>query len=81
MSVRSGSPAEKGGLKAGDVIIKVGGERVKSSSDLRARLRTKRESKTVEVVVLRKGTEVTLSVALEPVAPPADRRTARRIAV
>jgi serine protease Do len=83
--VRSGSPAERGGLKAGDVIIKVAGERVKSSSDLRARLRaslpTGRESKTVNVIILRKGTEMTLPVALEPVTPPADRHTARRIAV
>ena len=42
--VRSGSPAEKAGLKAGDVIIRVAGERVRTSSDLRANLRAKRES-------------------------------------
>ena len=79
--VRSGSPAEKGGLKAGDVIIKLSGERVRNSSDLRTGLRGKRESKTVDVVILRKGTEITLPVTIEPVIPPADHRTARRVAV
>jgi serine protease Do len=78
--VRSGSPAEKAGLKAGDVIVKVAGERVRTSSDLRASLRAKRESKTVEVVVLRKGTEMTVPVEIEQVTPPEGRRVARRIA-
>lgn len=79
--VRAGSPAEKGGLKAGDVIIKIGGERVKTASDLRAGLRAKRESKTVDVVVVRKGTEITLPVEVEPVTPPEGGRIARRMAV
>ena len=79
--VRSGSPAEKAGLKAGDVIIKLSGERVRNASDLRTGLRGKRESKTVDVVILRKGTEITLPVTLEAVIPPADHRTARRVAV
>ncbi|NDQ55686.1 MAG: PDZ domain-containing protein [Acidipila sp.] len=83
--VRSGSAAEKAGLKAGDVIIKLSGERVGNSSDLRTGLRTglrgKRESKTVDVVILRKGTQMTLPVTIEPVVPPADPRTARRVAV
>ena len=79
--VRSGSPAQKAGLKAGDVIIKLSGERVRNSSDLRTGLRGKRESKTVDVVILRKGTEITLPVTIEPVIPPADHRTARHVAV
>ena len=78
--ISSGSPAEKAGMKAGDVIIKVAGERVKTSSDLRAGLREKRESKKVDVVVIRKGTEMTLPVEIEPVAPPEGRRVARRVA-
>lgn len=77
--VRSGSPADKGGLKAGDVIIKIAGERVRTSSDLRAALRAKRDNKSVDVVVLRKGTEMTLPVEVEPVTPPEGRRVARRI--
>jgi hypothetical protein len=79
--VGAGTPAEKGGIKAGDVIIRVGGERVKTTSDLRAGLRAKRESKMVEVVVIRKGAEMKLSVEVEPVPPREGRRIARRIAV
>lgn len=78
--VSSGSPAEKAGMKAGDVIIKVAGERVRTSSDLREGLREKRENKKVDIVVIRKGTEMTLPVEVEPVTPPEGRRIARRVA-
>jgi S1-C subfamily serine protease len=47
-SVNSGSPAEKAGLKAGDVITSVDGERIRSTGDLRQKLamgRTKEKDK------------------------------------
>jgi serine protease Do/serine protease DegQ len=78
--VSSGSAAEKAGIKAGDVIIKVAGERVRTSSDLREGLREKRENKKVDIVVIRKGTEMTLPVEMEQVTPPEGRRIARRVA-
>ena len=77
--VVSGSPAEKGGLKAGDVIIKVDGKRVRSTSELRSQLREKRESKdaetgrvnakTVALSVIRKGAETTVNVEIEQPKP------------
>ena len=67
--VREDSPAAKAGLKAGDVIIKVDGERVKTTSDLRAKLREKRESKTVAVGVIRKGAETSVNVEIEQPKP------------
>lgn len=67
--VNSGSPAEKGGMKAGDVITKINGDRVKSLSEMQSKLRDKREEKTIQVTVLRKGAETTLTV--EPTKPPA----------
>lgn len=70
--VTAGSPADKAGLKAGDVIIKLDAERVRSLSDLREKLRAKRDSKTVALTILRKGSELTLNVAIEP--PPARER-------
>ncbi len=81
--VRSGTPAEKAGLKAGDVIIKVAGERVRTVSDLREKLREKREAKTVSLGVLRKGTEMSVNVELEQPKPPADRKRviSRRISI
>jgi S1-C subfamily serine protease len=65
--VQSGSPAEKGGLKAGDVITKVAGERVRSISDLQYKLREKRDDKPVQITVLRRGSET--NVTVEPSRP------------
>jgi serine protease Do len=63
--VRSGTPAEKAGLKAGDVITKVDGQTVKSRRDLRSQLRQKIDQKTVTLSVLRKGSEISVPVAIE----------------
>lgn len=72
--VRSGTPAEKAGLKAGDVIIKVAGERVRNVGELREKLHEKHEAKTVAIGVLRKGAETSVNVELEQPKPPADRK-------
>jgi serine protease Do len=74
--VVSGSPAEKAGMKAGDVIVKIEGKRVRSTSEMREQLREKRESKTVAVGILRKGAEMSLNVEIEQ---PQTRRPARVI--
>ena len=66
--VSPGSAAEKGGLKAGDVITSVNGERVRTIGDLRERLAAKRDAKdkeqTVKLGVLRNKSEVSLTVEL-----------------
>jgi len=68
--VNPGSAAEKGGLKAGDVITSVNGERVRTVGDLREKLDAKREAKdkdkdqTVKLGVLRNKSEVSLTVEL-----------------
>lgn len=66
--VSPGSAAEKGGLKAGDVITSVNGERVRTVGDLREKLAAKREAKekdqTVKLSVLRNKSEVSLTVEL-----------------
>lgn len=64
-SVNSGSPAEKSGMKAGDVITSVNGERVRTVGDLRESL-AKAEDKPVKVGVLRNRNEMTLTVELPP---------------
>ena len=69
--VAPGSPAEKAGMKSGDVIVKIDGERVRTVGDLRERMRTKHEAKTASVTVIRKGAETTLSVEVEQSKPPA----------
>jgi serine protease Do len=64
--VNSGSPAEKAGLKAGDVITSLNGERIRSVGELREKLSAKRDDKdrTVKMGVLRNKSEVSLTVDL-----------------
>src|SRR6266852_7042798 len=63
-NVNRGSPAEKAGLKAGDVITSFNGERVRSLGDLRQKLASQNDAKTAKIGVLRNRSEVTLSVEL-----------------
>src|SRR2546426_3659050 len=81
--VASGTPAEKAGLKAGDVIIKIDGERVRTVHELREKMRAKRENKTVSVSVIRKGTEMSFNVEGEQPRPSAERKKliSRRISI
>ncbi len=76
-SVNSGSPAEKAGMKAGDVITSFNGERVRSLGDLRQRLASQNDAKTAKIGVLRNKSEVTLSVEL-PERTPKQRRIMKR---
>jgi hypothetical protein len=62
--VGPGSPAEEGGLKGGDVIIKLGDRNVGGLEDFDAALRVYKPGETVGVVVRRDGKAVTLKVTL-----------------
>ena len=63
--VHTGTPAEKAGLKAGDVITQVDGKAVRSLDELRAQLREKSAQKSVNLGVLRKGSQLTVSVEIQ----------------
>ena len=65
MEVMPGTPAEKSGLKAGDVIVRIDGEAIGSPGDIHQALRGK-EGKDVSVTVIRDHREMTLKVSLEP---------------
>jgi len=67
--VRPGTPAEKAGLKAGDVIIKIEGKEVRTLVDLRAQLREKSNQTSVSMGVLRKGSEIAVTVPIEKSRP------------
>ena len=67
--VRNDTPADKAGLKAGDVIIKIDDKPVTTLSELREQLRTKSEAKSVNLTVLRKGSEMTVAVTIEKPKP------------
>ncbi len=64
-SVGKGSAAEKAGIKAGDVIIKVNGEDVESPGEISANLRGAEAGKTVPVTVVRNRSEMTVQVTVE----------------
>ncbi|HUL15607.1 MAG TPA: PDZ domain-containing protein [Terriglobales bacterium] len=69
-SVNSNSPAEKAGIKAGDVIVSVNGERIRTVGDLRAKLSSSKDSTSVKMGLLRNKADITLSVELPPPAAP-----------
>jgi serine protease Do len=55
-------PAKAGGIEAGDVIVKFDGKDIKESHDLPRIVADTPVDKVVEVVVLRKGQEMTKSI-------------------
>jgi predicted metalloprotease with PDZ domain len=69
--VNPGSPAEKGGLKDGDTITRIGEVKVANIEGLAEGLQKYKPGETVEIIVKRGETETTLSVTLgEPGAKP-----------
>lgn len=62
-SVQKGSAAETAGLRAGDVITKVGDQKISDNSDWREALRNGKNGK-VSVTVIRDKKELTLSLSV-----------------
>lgn len=62
--VRADSPADKGGLKAGDIIVEFGGKPVKDIYEYTDALNGFKPDDVVSVVVIRDGARVTLQVTL-----------------
>ncbi|HKF40933.1 MAG TPA: PDZ domain-containing protein [Candidatus Acidoferrum sp.] len=60
--VFSDSPASKAGLKVGDVITSVDGERIRSIGDLREKLVEKRGEKSVKLGLLRNKAPLTVTI-------------------
>jgi len=63
-NVEKGSPADKGGLEAGDVITKFDGKSIATSSDLPRAVGATKPGKQVPVEILRKGASRTLSISV-----------------
>ena len=64
--VLPGSPADKAGLKRGDVIIGFGGEKVHSLPSFRLKVATSEVSKPADLVFIRDGKERTTSIVPAP---------------
>lgn len=62
--VMEDSAAEKGGMKRGDVIIKIGDHKVEGARDLQKVVTKTKPGKKVKVVVIREKKEVSLTIKL-----------------
>jgi Peptidase family M28/PDZ domain/PA domain len=63
--VRPGSPADRAGLQAGDVIVRFAGVTVRTLDDLVFALRSRRAGEAIEVTYVRDGTERAAQATLE----------------
>ena len=81
--VNSSSPAEKAGVKAGDVITSLNGERIRTVGELREKLSAKHADKdrTVKLGVLRNKSEISLTVELPAPAERTKRLISRRTSI
>lgn len=61
---QSGGPAQKAGIKAGDVITAVNGEEVKDARDLAKKIGAMQPKQNVKLTVLSGGSEKTVSLSL-----------------
>ena len=72
------SPAAKAGLKVGDVITSVDGERIRSVGELREKVVEKKEAKSVKLGLIRNKAELSLSVELPAPAEKRERHNGQR---
>jgi len=70
--VRSGTPAAEAGLRAGDVITRFDGERVRSARHFERLVAETPAGRDVEMTVVRAGENITVSVEPEPAPGFAD---------
>ena len=69
VKITSGSPAEKAGVQAGDVIIGWNGEPVENSSSLMSHVRSVALGEDVDLTVVRNGKPMDLKVTFDQVDP------------
>lgn len=62
--VRSGGPADKAGIKGGDVLVEMAGTRIENLYDMTYALQDHKPGETIDVVVLRGGQRTTLRATL-----------------
>jgi len=67
--VEEGSPAEKAGVEAGDIIIKFDGKTIEKASDLPRLVGNTKPGSRVALTVFRRGTNKELSITVAEVQP------------
>ena len=63
--VRGGSPAEKAGLKGGDVIVEFAGQKIANIYDYTYALDAAKIGQSIDIIVERDGSRVTLKATPE----------------
>ncbi|MBR0069070.1 MAG: Do family serine endopeptidase [Synergistaceae bacterium] len=62
--VFKGDPAEKAGIKRGDVVIELNGEKIKDANSFVQKVRTLAPNSTAKLVIVRKGKKMTFNIKL-----------------
>ncbi len=75
VEVAPGGPAERGGLKRGDVVTHVNGRKVRSSADLRNQVGLTPVGEELEMKVVRAGEARVIRARIEPVQQSTTRTT------
>jgi aminopeptidase YwaD len=63
--VREGSPAEKAGIKAGDIIVEFAGKKIENIYDYTFALQNSKPGQTVSIGVMRNGERIMVEAVLE----------------
>ena len=69
--VFEGSPAEKAGLKVGDIIVEIDSKKIKSSQDVVREVLKKQVGQKIEIAIIREGKRTELPVTTTEMPPEA----------
>jgi len=65
--IEAGTPADKAGIRVGDVIVSAHGKAIRSARDMHNLVGMQRLGQTIELTLFREGAEVTLPVLIQPI--------------
>jgi len=65
--IEAGSPADKAGIRVGDVVVAVNGKPIRSAGDMHNLVGLQRLGESIELELFREGAELGLSVMMQPI--------------
>ena len=66
--IESGSPADKAGIRVGDVIVAANGRAIQSTRDMHNLVGLQRMGQSIELKLIRDGAQLELTVVIQPIA-------------